>query len=94
VPFIAVSPFSKRHYASHTVGDHTSILRLIELRFLAGKNSNLRDHLTARDQGANRLFDLFDFVHKPSANVDLTQIPSAPVPNVVTDGNGSCVQAP
>jgi phospholipase C len=89
VPFIAVSPFSKRHYASHTVGDHTSILRLIELRFLAGKKSNLRDHLTA-----NRLFDLFDFVHKPSANVDLTQIPSAPVPNVVTDGDGSCVQAP
>ncbi len=94
VPFVAISPFSKRHYVSHTVGDHTSILRLIELRFLAGKNSNLRDHLTARDQNANPLFDMFDFVHKPSANVDLTKIPAAPVPNIATDGNGNCVQAP
>ena len=36
VPFIAcVSPFSKPGYVSHTVGDHTSVLALIEKRFLS-----------------------------------------------------------
>ena len=35
VPLIAVSPFSKRHYVSHTVGDHTSLLAFIEKRFLS-----------------------------------------------------------
>src|SRR5262249_24703 len=34
VPFIAVSPFSKPHYVSHAIGDHTSLLALIERRFL------------------------------------------------------------
>ena len=29
VPFIAVSPFAKPHYVSHTVGDHASMLALI-----------------------------------------------------------------
>src|SRR5262249_7275929 len=33
VPFIAVSPFSKPHYVSHTVSDHTSLLAFIEKRF-------------------------------------------------------------
>jgi phospholipase C len=88
VPFIAVSPFSKAHYVSHTVGTHTSLLKLIELRFLAG------NHLTLRDQYSDPLFDMFDFVNAPSKNVDLVTIPAAPVPNAVTDGNGSCVQAP
>jgi phospholipase C len=35
VPLIAVSPFSKRHYVSHTVGDHTSLLAFIEKRFMS-----------------------------------------------------------
>ena len=35
VPFIAVSPFAKPHYVSHTVGDHTSLLALIEKRFMS-----------------------------------------------------------
>jgi phospholipase C len=93
VPFIAVSPFSKPHYVSHTVGSHTSILKLIELRFLSG-NPKLRSHLTLRDQNSDPLFDMFDFVGLPSRNVDLATLPSAPVPNIVTDGNGDCVQAP
>lgn len=93
VPFIAVSPFSKPRYVSHTVGTHTSLLKLIELRFLSG-NSNLRNHLTLRDEYSNPLFDMFDFANMPSKNVDLAALPSAPVPNIVTDGNGDCVQAP
>lgn len=34
VPLIAVSPFSKPSYVSRTAGDHTSLLALIEQRFL------------------------------------------------------------
>jgi phospholipase C len=88
VPFVAVSPFSKAHYVSHTVGTHTSLLKLIELRFLTG------NHLTLRDEYSNPLFDMFDFVNMPSKNVDLAALPAAPVPNAATDGNGDCVQAP
>jgi phospholipase C len=84
VPFIAVSPFAKPHYVSHTTGDHTSILKLIEMRWLQGA------HLTLRDQNANPLLDMFDFVNAPLMNVNLSLLAEAPVPNLVTDGNGSC----
>jgi phospholipase C len=60
VPFIAVSPFAKPHYVSHTVGDHTSLLALIEKRFLDDQ------HLTGRDAHADTLEDLFDFSSAPS----------------------------
>ena len=79
VPFIAVSPFSKSHYVSHTIGDHTSILALIEERFLksgtvAGDNQegDEQQHLTLRDQHANTLEDLFDFDNSPSLNTPVT----------------------
>ena len=70
VPFIAVSPFSRQHYVSHTVGDHTSLLAFIEKRFLStgDGDSDDRQHLTSRDQHANTLEDLFDFEHSPSLN--------------------------
>ena len=95
VPFIAVSPFSKPHYVSHTVGDHTSLLALIEKRFLHGKfhvnaNEQLlghehdRHHLTARDQHAHTLEDMFDFNHSPSLNVT---IPAAAPTPLATDPN-------
>ena len=63
VPLIAVSPFSKPHYVSHTVGDHTSILALIEKRFFHDGA-----HLTARDANASTLEDMFDFTQAPSVN--------------------------
>jgi len=62
LPFVAISPFSKASYVSHTVADHTSILALIEKRFLASA------HLTARDAAANDLEDMFDFDAMPSLN--------------------------
>jgi phospholipase C len=71
VPFIAVSPFTKPQYVSHTVADHTSILALIEKRFLNGA------HMTARDQNASTLEDMFDFDTSPSLNAT---IPTAPLP--------------
>jgi phospholipase C len=73
VPFVAISPFSKPAYVSHTVGDHGSILALIEKRFTGNQ------HLTQRDANANDLEDLFDFNNAPSMGVNVA--PSlAPAP--------------
>jgi phospholipase C len=66
VPMLAVSPFSKPAYVSHTIGDHTSLLAMIEKRFLSNSTTTL--HLTRRDAFANDLEDLFDFDNSPSLN--------------------------
>ena len=70
VPFIAVSPFSKRRHVSHTVGDHTSLLAFIEKRSMAGQDGE-RPHLTRRDQHADTLEDLFDFDRSPSRDTTI-----------------------
>jgi phospholipase C len=54
VPFVAISPYSKRNFVSHNVYDHTSVLRFIETRFDLPA-------LTARDANADPLLDMFDF---------------------------------
>jgi phospholipase C len=77
VPFVAISPFSKVAYVSHTVGDHTSILALIEKRYLGGK------HLTARDAAANDLEDMFDFNGAPSINATIN--PALAIPPSSSD---------
>lgn len=56
VPLVVVSPFARRHYVSHQVTDHTSILRLVESRFGLGA-------LTRRDANAWPMTDMFDFAH-------------------------------
>jgi phospholipase C len=56
VPAVVVSPFAKRHFVSHRVHDHTSILRFIERRF--GLPA-----LTQRDAHANPMLEFFDFEH-------------------------------
>ncbi len=58
VPFIVVSPFTRRHFASHTVYDHTSVVRFIEARF--GLPA-----MTARDANATPPMDMFDFANPP-----------------------------
>ena len=73
VPLLAISPFSKRHHVSHRVTDHTSILALIERRFLttdpdASDVAAHTPHLTLRDAHADTLEDLFDFETSPSLN--------------------------
>ena len=75
VPFIAVSPFSRPHHVSHEVADHASILAFIEKRFLA--EGGTPQHLTARDQHASTLEDLFDFDAAPSLGA---AVPAAPPP--------------
>jgi phospholipase C len=76
VPFVVVSPFSKRHFVSHVVYDHTSVLKFIETRF--GLPS-----LTARDAAADPMLDLFDFANPPFA-----QPPT--LPDAVIDQSRLC----
>jgi len=76
VPLLAVSPFAKRHYVSHRVTDHTSILALIQRRFLtpdpdATDVAARTPHLTARDAHADTLEDLFDFETSPSLDASV-----------------------
>ena len=71
VPFVAVSPYARKRYVSHTPTDQTSILRFIETRFDLPA-------LTRRDANADPLLDLFDFAapaflkppHLPPGNID------------------------
>ena len=83
VPMIAVSPFSKPHYASHVVNSHPSILKLIETRF--GLAS-----LTARDANANDLTDMFDFDTSPSLNAVVTTAPPPREPPTHDPGDPGC----
>jgi phospholipase C len=70
LPLMVVSPFSKRHYVSHTVADNTAILKLIETRF--GLPS-----LTQRDAAQMDMSEFFDFANAPSSNVPVP--PAQPV---------------
>jgi phospholipase C len=87
VPFIAVSPFSRPGYVSHVATDHTSILALIEARFLTPAGGT-RQHLTARDQNAGSLLDLFDFTGAPSLNAAVGAA-SPPATDCTPAGGGS-----
>jgi phospholipase C len=59
VPAVIVSPYAKRDHVSHTVYDHTSILKLVETKW------NL-PALTQRDAHANNLLDCLDLKGKPA----------------------------
>jgi phospholipase C len=58
VPSGVVSPYAKRNFVSHTVYDHTSILKTVEEKW------NL-PALTRRDANANSLFDMLDLKGTP-----------------------------
>ena len=60
VPTIVISPYAKQHYVSHETYDFTSVLKFIEQRW------NLK-HLTARDDRANNMADVFDFDQPPAS---------------------------
>ncbi|HXQ20603.1 MAG TPA: alkaline phosphatase family protein [Candidatus Acidoferrales bacterium] len=75
VPMVMVSPYAKPGFVSHTIYDHTSILRFIETRFDLPA-------LTDRDANAAPMLDLFDFSHPalldppplPTVTVDPAQL--------------------
>jgi phospholipase C len=56
VPLIVVSPYTKKHYVSHTVADTTAILKLIETRFQLPS-------LTKRDAAQMDMTEFFDFTN-------------------------------
>ena len=58
VPFVAVSPYAKKSYVSHTQYSHTSITRFIEAKFKIPA-------LTARDANEDPFTDLFDWQNPP-----------------------------
>ena len=76
VPMMVVSPFSKKNYVSHTVADHTAILKFIETRFGL-------TNLTERDKAQMDMTEFFDFVNAPW----MTPPPSIPIQPKV----GPCV---
>jgi phospholipase C len=59
VPTLFLSPYAKSGYISHYVYDFTSVLKFIEERWGL-------PHLTARDDRANDLRDVFDFEQTPN----------------------------
>ena len=70
IPNLVVSPFTKKHYVSHTITDSTAILRFIEKRF------NLTP-LTVRDALAMDMTEFFDFKRVPWATPPT--VPEQPV---------------
>jgi phospholipase C len=62
LPNIVISPFTRRHYVSHTPMDHTAVIKFVENRFINGSA-----HLTARDAAQPDLLDFFDFANDPWA---------------------------
>src|SRR5579872_2843485 len=60
LPNMIVSPFTRRHYVSHTPMDHTAVIKFVENRFI-GPSA----HLTARDAAQPDLTEFFDFATAP-----------------------------
>jgi phospholipase C len=70
VPAGVVSPYARRDHVSHTVYDHTSILKTVEEKW------NL-PALTRRDANASSLLDMLDLTHSPEFLVPPLLPPSA-----------------
>jgi phospholipase C len=69
VPLMVISPHARAGYVSPHVTDHTSILRLLEARYLMPA-------LTARDANAWPMTDMFDFTTtNPARSSDLAAAP-------------------
>jgi phospholipase C len=71
LPNIIISPFTRRHYVSHTPMDHTAVIKFVENRFIGSAA-----HLTARDAAQPNLLEFFDFTNVPWAT---PPIPPSPV---------------
>jgi phospholipase C len=70
VPNIIISPFTRKHYVSHTPMDHTAVIKFVESRFIGNSA-----HLTSRDAAQPDLLEFFDFNNVPWATP-----PSPPAP--------------
>jgi phospholipase C len=70
VPNMIISPFTRRHYVSHTPMDHTAVIKFVENRFI-GPSA----YLTNRDAAQPNLLEFFDFT-----NIPWTTPPTPPSP--------------
>jgi len=85
VPAVVVSPYSRAHFVSHAVYDHTSILRFIETRFALPA-------LTRRDALADPMLGMFDFSRATFATPPQLPAPSlgfSPAPGCPTGSPGA-----
>jgi phospholipase C len=73
VPNMIISPFTRRHYVSHTPMDHTAIIKFVESRFIGSSA-----HLTNRDAAQPNLLEFFDFTNKPWATPPPQRAPVTP----------------
>ena len=81
LPNMIVSPFTRKHFVSHTPMDHTAVIKFVESRFI-GPNANL----TARDAAQPNLLEFFDFLAVPWSTAPT---PPAPVTDA-TLGRNTC----
>ena len=73
LPNLIVSPFTRRHYVSHTPMDHTAVIKFVETRFLGSAV-----HLTNRDAVQPNLLEFFDFSRVPWATPPTPPAPVTP----------------
>jgi phospholipase C len=84
LPNIIISPFTRKHYVSHTPMDHTAVIKFVESRFIRSSA-----HLTARDAAQPNLLEFFDFTNSPWATP-----PTPPSPVTAQSlGYNSCTPA-
>ncbi len=87
VPAAIISPYAKKHYVSHVVHDHTSVLSLVEHKW------NL-PALTNRDGAADNLLDSLDltgtpaFLHPPTLPAPKNPNPSDPIATPICTAPG------
>jgi phospholipase C len=70
LPNIIISPFTRKHYVSHTPMDHTAVIKFVESLFISSSA-----HLTARDAAQPNLLEFFDF-----SGIPWTTPPTPPSP--------------
>jgi phospholipase C len=73
LPNMIVSPFTRRHYVSHTPMDHTAVIKFVETRFLGSSV-----HLTNRDAVQPNLLEFFDFNAVPWSTPPTPPAPVTP----------------
>ena len=73
LPNMIISPFTRRHYVSHTPMDHTAVIKFVENRFIGSTA-----HLTARDAAQPDLLEFFDFNNVPWAKPPTPPAPVTP----------------
>jgi phospholipase C len=84
VPNIIISPFTRKHYVSHTPMDHTAVIKFVESRFISSSA-----HLTNRDAAQPNLLEFFDFNAVPWSTP-----PSPPTPASTSSlGYNPCLPA-